>query len=405
VISETDLHALADAPVPGAGVPPIERVLARGGRLRRRRRTARAVGLGAVVGGLAAGVLAVDRGAGSAGRTRIPPASATTAAPAETGLLPNPLSCLTGGSASFSAGDAIPRAEVPEAMRVVPTRTPDGVAISVARGRRYDFRPDGCGLVADMQDTLVLTATGADGTVSGTMDLQGPYSTSGGPTGVQGTTTTRVRGGREATFIDQPVTGYVYLEWREPDGSWWEMRGNGVPSATVRAVVGALRLDSTPAAGQPPARLPDGALPAGFTVTRQAATVPPPAPDRRGPMVSWVVQVGESKAVQTGLTCHLDVNQQVGDRSFLEDYRGRGDRPVDVGGREGLWGPVMGTPNPHRLMDLTWSLAPDLVARLDCERWSGPDAGTLPLDEMLDVARSVRTVAPDDPRLPADPEG
>jgi hypothetical protein len=28
-------------------------------------------------------------------------------------------------------------------------------------------------------------------------------------------------------------------------------------------------------------------------------------------------------------------------------------------------------------MDLTWSLAPDVVARLDCERWDGPEAGTL----------------------------
>lgn len=106
-----------------------------------------------------------------------------------------------------------------------------------------------------MQDTLVLDATGADGTITGTMVLQGPYSTSGGPTGIQGTTTTRVRG-RQATFVDQPVTGYVYLEWREPDGSWWEIRGYGVPPSTVRSVVEALQLDSTPETGQPPARLP-----------------------------------------------------------------------------------------------------------------------------------------------------
>lgn len=41
MIPESDLDALGDVPARVTGVPPIELVLARGGRLRRRRRTVR----------------------------------------------------------------------------------------------------------------------------------------------------------------------------------------------------------------------------------------------------------------------------------------------------------------------------------------------------------------------------
>ena len=50
--------------------------------------------------------------------------------------------------------------------------------------------------------------------------------------------------------------------------------------------------------------------------------------------------------------------------------------------------------------DLTWGLGDDLVAHIACGYWDGPNRGTLPLDQMIAIAESVETVAPDDPRLP-----
>ena len=402
VIPEEDLFGLADLPA-GPPARPVDGVIARGGRLRRRRHAVRALGVTAVVGGVAAaGTLMAGGDGDRADDVQVGATSSTTAAaPA---LLPNPMSCLVDGDGrtSFVPPTAIARAEVPEAMRLIPTQLPEDAPITVAQGARYDFPPSDCGPVAEMVDTLVLAASGPDGGVSATVRVSGPYSTPSGDLGLSYDVPSQLRG-RPATMAVNGVDVFVIFTWGEPDGGYWELRAEGIDEAGARAVAEALQLDSSPDPGQPPAQIPPEALPAGFQVVAQAATVPGPAPEPDvGP--TWTVQVGESAAVQTGFMCHLEVREAQG-AGFDGAAMGIGDRVVTVGGRDALWGPVMGSspathPEGVPMNDLTWEPAPGYVARMDCEYWDGPAPGTLPLEQMVAIAESVATVAPDDPRLP-----
>jgi hypothetical protein len=404
MITDDDLDGLADVPIGAA--PPVTAVLARGDRLRRRRQAIRAVGVTAVIGGVAASVLVIDRGPAETGSDV--EAASQTSSTSSPPLLPNPLGdldCATFGSddgAGLVAPDPVPPAEVPDEMRVLPSWTPGDQPITVASGIAQDYATD-CGPVAEYRTALGLQTVGPDGIVTGTLTLDGPYSTPGSPTMGVGRTPTRVRG-QDATLVDPSAGDDLVLEWREPDGGHWELWASGVDEATARSIAEALELDSSPPAGEPPAQLPETALPPGFSVTAQAPTVPAAVP-ASGTMSEWSVVVGQSSAPQTGIVCHLMV-----DEGDFGAAGGVGSRSVTVGGKPGRWGTMFGPmpgndPDPERWMSLSWGLAPGLVATADCSDWTGGGGRTLPLETVVRFAESMEPVAPDDPRLPTDQPG
>jgi hypothetical protein len=399
MIADDDLEALADVPVRTA--PPVVGVLARGDRLRRRRHAVRAVGVTAVIGGVAASALVVvDRGQGGTGNDveAASQTSSTTTPP----LLPNPLAdldCTTGpdDEGGLVVPTPVPPDEVPDEMRVLPGWTPGDQPITVASGSNEHYETD-CGPIAELQTTLGLQTVGPDGIVTGTVMLDGPYSTPDSPTMGVARTPTQVRG-QDATLVDPTAGDDLVLEWREPDGGHWELWAYGVDEATARNITEALELDSSPPVGEPPAQLPEAALPPGFSITEQAPTVPAAVP-ASGTMSQWTVVVGQSSAPQTGIVCHLMVNE-----ADFGAAGGVGSRPVTVGGNPGRWGTMFGPmpgndPDPERWMSLSWELAPGLLATTDCSDWTDGDGRTLPFDTVLRFAESLQPVAPDDPRLP-----
>jgi hypothetical protein len=398
VISDDDLRALADLSLPGPAPRPIAGVLARGGRLRRRRHAVRAAGVTAAVGGaVAAGLLVPDRGTGG-GDVEAGQSSETTPASSAPALLPSPLVCLDRGD--FRPATDVPRSEVPEEMRVIPVGLPADEPITVARGGRFDAAPSDCES-AELTDTLVVQATGVDGAVTATLRLAGPYS-AGDDLGMSNTVPSELRG--QPAMLAANGSEFVAFTWAEPDGGHWEIRAEGMDEAGVRAVGEALQLDSSPEDGRPPAQIPAEALPPGFQVVAQAPTVPGPAAES-GSLTTWTVQVGESEAVSTGFECQLEVATQEGWAEVVASGRGVGDRVVTVGGRDALWGPALGTspaslPPGLAVNELRWELAPGFVASLACGWWDGPDRGTLPLEDMVPIAETLEPVAPDDPRLP-----
>ncbi|HZM29828.1 MAG TPA: hypothetical protein VFB77_05030 [Acidimicrobiales bacterium] len=406
VIPEADLFALGEPAAGGRPVAPVEGVIARGGRLRRRRRAVRALGVTAVVGSMAAaGTLVAARGNGGRGELQTAQTTETTASPPPA-LYPNPMSCLDAEvleRSDFVGPTTIPRADVPDDMRVIPTVLPDDAPpISVARGSYYDLEPSDCGPVAAYDDTLKLTADGPDG-VAAVLRVAGPYSTPSGSLGLSYAVESTLRG-QPATMAVNGVSEFVIFTWTEPDGGSWEIRAEGMDEAGVRAVAEALQLDSSPQPGQPPAQIPPESLPAGYRVASQAPTVPGPAPEVADEM-TWVVQVGESGDPSTGFMCQLDVRRRPGMGEIDESSTGFGDQRVTVAGRDALWGPLMGVNPASRppgvpAKDLTWGLSEDTVAHLACGYWDGPNPGTLPLDRMIEIAESLQPVAPDDPRLP-----
>jgi hypothetical protein len=406
VIPEEDLLALGDPAGDEMPVRPVAGVIARGGRLRRRRHAVRALGVTAVVGGVAAaGTLVAVRGGGGRGELQTAPTTETTGAPPPA-LYPNPLSCLDADGTDgvrLVEPAPVPRADVPDDMRVIPTRLPDGAPpISVAIGSGYDMEPDDCGPVAAFDDTLKLTADGPDG-VAAVLRVGGPYSTPSGPLGMSYAVDSTLRG-QPATMAVNGVSDFVIFTWTEPDGGSWEIRAEGMDEAAVRAVAEALQLDSSPESGQPPAQIAAESLPAGFRVAWQAPTVPGPAPELTDE-TTWTVQVGESADPNTGFRCNLAVRRAEGAGEIGEANIGLGDQIVSVDGRDAVWGPLMGmtpssTPPGVPAKDLTWGLGEDVVARIACGYWDGPNRGTLPLEQMVEIAESVETVAPDDPRLP-----
>jgi hypothetical protein len=398
MITDDDLEALAGAPVRTA--PPVAGVLARGDRLRRRRQAVRAVGVTAVIGGVAASALVVDRGQGSTGSDV--EASQTTSSSPPSSLLPNPLGdldCVMGpdDGADLVAPPNVPPAEVPDEMRVLPSWTPGDQPITVAGGTNRDYETD-CGPIAELQTTLGLQTVGPDGVITGAVMLSGPYSTPDSELMGGGRTPTRVRG-QDATLIEPGAGDNLVLEWREPDGSHWELWAYSVDEATARTIAEALELDSSPPEGEPPALLPESALPPGFTVTEQAPTVPPAVP-ASGTTSEWTVAVGQDSAPLTGIVCHVTVTE-----ADFPAAGGVGSRPATVGSKPGRWGPMLGLlpgndPDPERWMSLTWELAPGLLATADCSDWTDGDGRTLPFDTVLQFAESLQPVDANDPRLP-----
>jgi hypothetical protein len=385
-------------------------VLARGDRLRRRRRAVRAAGVTAVVGTVAAtGTLVLardgDRSPGDVQTAQTTPE--TTAAPPQP-LFADPFACVFGGSESDSDDRAeaigptpIGPEEVRDEVRLLPTWTPDGLPITSASGAVYDMDEtlECTPAVAVLQDTLDLTATGADGLITAKIVLEGPYSLlAEDDWGITAARPTQVRG-QEGRLIDPSAGDDAALEWTEPDGSAWRLRGTSAAEADLLAVAEALQLDSSPDPGVPPAKLAPGDVPAGYEVVEQAAAVPTQAEPQQDDE-TWRVVVGTPSGYQTGILCHVDVwDVGDGEPSVLPD--GVGSRPVAVGSATGVWTSQAGSPDdPDRWGTLSWQLGPGLEASVDCSNWDDSGGRTLPIEDVVRLAESLEPVAADDPRIP-----
>jgi hypothetical protein len=417
VIHDDDLHALADVPVTssaggGAGCRPVADVLARGNHLRRRRQVVRAAGVTAVVGTVAAtGTLVLTRGDPDPNDIRTVQETPPTAAAEAPTLYADPFACQGSEEPDDPGLDVveptpIPNGEVPDAARVLPTWTPGDMPVTSAFGSVYLMSegPDACVVpIAEMQETLTLKGTSADGTVTGTISLEGPYSqlAEAGIMGV-GVTPTQVRG-QDANVVDPTFGDDTTLEWTEPDGGAYRLWATGADEATVRAVAEALQLDSSPAPGVPPAQLAPEDVPAGYDIVEQAATVPGPA-QPLADETTWTVVVGTESAQQTGILCHLDVRTSGDEATELPS--GVGSEQVTVDGRTGVWSPFggLGGPDAERWRQLTWDLAPGVRATAECTHWDGSGGRTLPLEDVVRFAESVEPVAADDPRIPGRPD-
>jgi len=415
VIHDDDLHALAEVPLASADGRrrPVADVLARGSRLRRRRRAVRAAGVTAVVGTVAAtGTIVLNRSDADPGDIETAQTTPETTAAEPPTLYADPFACR--GSEDepiedFVGPTPIPTDEVPDAARVLPTWTPGDLPITSAFGSVYLMSEGGgeCVVpIAETQETLTLKGTATDGTVTGTISLEGPYSqlAEAGTMGV-GVTPTQVRG-QDANVVDPTFGDDTTLEWTEPDGGAYRLWGASVDEAELRAVAEALQLDSSPAPGVPPARLAPEDVPAGFEIVEQAATVPGPFQSPSDEQM-WTVVVGTPSAHQSGILCHLDVRTGGFDEG-TELPSGPGAEPVTVDGGPGVWGSLMGGEDdpgdPERWRQLTWDLASGVRATADCTNWDGSGGRTLPLEDVVRFAESIEPVAADDPRIAGRPD-
>lgn len=406
MIDERELHALADHGTgPATTHRPVELVLARGARLRRRRHAVRAAGASTVVVGLIGSGLFVRGRSGDDADVRAGQDPTTTQADQPSSPPPPPSDCagdglapdegLTDGNGTvFAAPEDLAASEVPDELRVLPTFVPDDPPITYAAGGRYtDPCPDAAPFPAD--PALELKADGGDGVAESTIRVDGPLprpasdrtGLSGGPTELRG---------QPATFDRLAVggTGGVF-GWTEPDGWSWSITGLNVDDATLRATAEALVLDSSPEGDEPAATLASESVPTGFRITWQAQGTPAPVTDTA---TEWDVSFGTTGPGEAGMRCELWVRERTSEVP-LRDSGTVGTQPVAVNGQDALWNPVGGQ-GPLGLGSLTWMVTPDVVASVGCidQHDSGPES--IGVETMVQVAESVVPVAADDPRLP-----
>lgn len=411
MIDEQDLYALGDD-AGGRSVPcrPVGAVLARGRHLRRRRHALRSAGLGAVVMAVAGtAVVATGRTSGNGPDEDVaagPDPTAPSTSDVPSAPPPPPPDCVGSGVSleNLAPPEQVPADQVADELRVLPGWTPEGAPISYAQGIRY---PDPCPEAAayPVDFTLVLQADGGDEILDADITVSGPLPWSGFdeagavmPGGVRETT---IRGQQGRLRGDGgPAEGLTFA-WAEPDGWSWEVRGNAVDEATLRALTEALVLDSSPEGDEPPVALAQDALPSGFELAWQQQGLAEPNDGFLGS--TWTVQVGvpatQDDPIQRGVFCVLEVRPH--DGSPITTYGGAGSMRVTVNGQPAMWAPWGGFPLGAAMTSLNWELAPGIRARADCV---DSDADTsrlsMPLEVVMQFAESVEPVAADDPRLP-----
>jgi len=396
VIPEKDLYALAGSPRddPPGRPRPVEEVMARGTRIRHHRIVLRVAAMTVLAAAVAAASFAGSAAGGAS--VRIPPA--TTTGPHVPVRLMSGATC-----AAYISGISrrLPLAQVPDDLRLIPTRVPGDPAIGYAAGRHIAPEPGtlhDCNPIELHQDTLKLVRSDEAGTYTATFELEGPYSKLDEYESLSGNPRQQRLRGTTARVVE--TGAYILITWAEPAGAQWKVEAEGLDLARVRAIVEALRLDSDPPPGQPPARLPGATMPAGFQVVSQATSVPSPA-SGSGTRFSWAVQVG---TVGDGTRCNLEAMDVTPDFPFPASMALPGTTPVRVGGHPGLWFndgggfAVLGDTVPVAYPSgLVWRPSPGVIVSLGC---SIPHHGAHSFVQTLAIAESVRAVAPDDPRLP-----
>ncbi|HEY7071871.1 MAG TPA: hypothetical protein VH479_17225 [Acidimicrobiales bacterium] len=371
MIDEQELYGLGD---PGRGPDvscrPVGDVLARGTQLRRRRRGLRVAGATGVVTGLvAAALVAVNLGQpDNDADFQAGPDRTRTEAVAPP---PPPPACAS-EPRSLEDGMAkpIPKADVPDAMRVIP-QWPDVGPVTTARGSRWT---NPCPDTAPTPVDPALLIVTADGDGNGEADLQirvnGPNPRPLDDRIGFSRTTIQVRGG-SGLFVVTDGIGDRMITWIDPDGWSWEVTGiGGIDETTLKGVVEALELDDAPAQGEPAANLDPAMMPPGFRVASQTMG-PPPAVDPTLTKLSWYVEVGDT----TGVQCLMEVNKVALSDGSFSDSIGVSGTPAEVNGQPALWGSSPVGPGTA----LYWHLAPDVVATAGCIDWSQP-GGTHTLD-------------------------
>jgi hypothetical protein len=398
VIDEQELYGLGDPRRgPDVSVRPVEEVLARGTHLRRRRRTLRTAGASALVMGLiAAGLIAVNLKSGTE-ETPDVRAGQDQVRTDEIAPPPPPPACANdpGEQADFYGPTPLPKADVPDELRLLPEWTPTDGRVTVAQGNDWT---DPCPDTAPVprESSLVLVSGDADGNgdADTTIRLDGPLPRPLDDRIGLSRTATELRGG-PALLVQSDGIGSLLFAWTGPDGWSWMLTGmGGVDEPTLRAVAEALVLNSQPADDEAVASLDPAMVPAGFQIAWQTTGTPTPAPTSS---LKWSVQVGGTiSANQSGIECFLDVEPASG-RSPLGDEVGITGTAAQVNGGFALWGTSVAGPGTA----LSWYPSPDVVATAGCV--DHDHGGTLDQETIVRLAESVVPVAADDPRLPDDP--
>jgi hypothetical protein len=361
-MDEHDLQTLGREPLGHGGqARPVDEVLRRGRRLRRRATVVRTVPIVAAVALVAtAGVLAVRRD---------PPPDVTND-PAERELPVRVFPCDRLDTEPVPAEDL-------DGLRLVPTRLPDSVEVDALRAVRQPT-----GTCAAVDPALVLRADGGDGTVEAEITLEGPYGRPyEGEDGVM-LEPRQLRGGEAARLSDATVQGsFDGFTWTEPDGASWIITGVGVDEATVRGVAEALELQGAPPEGEPAAALPDEAVPSGFAVTWQA----PGLPEVEDPVrLEWLVTTTPETFPPCEVTIATSNLDAPPGRMFSATSDGQAYDEVAVRGVRGFAVVERGT------AFLSWPEAPGVVGTLQC---------TGDLDSAVRMADSLAEVPPTDPRI------
>ena len=390
-------HTRRRPPTPEAAPRSAAEVLARGTRLRRRRRGLRAAGAGVGCGAIVAGLVVVATATGDPGDTGgdLSTAASPTTIDVTSPAPPSLEECATvatDDAGSTDPGATTDPAAVPDEMRLLPTWVPAGVPeLSVHAHARAEV-PEGCETMSPpLRPALVL-----GGPEGETISLLGPLARS---TGLDGGGAGRVADvqGQPGRLVRTDVNDEPVLIWAGADGWWWELWSLGLGpdgEGVLASVADALVLDSSPEGDEPGATLPDAAIPAGFVVNPPADTSAMPATPGGA---SWMVSARHREG-GVGVQCYLEVDELDGE---LSDSAAVGAEPAgDVGGHPALWVPVAGTPTAGQV-DLLWSPASGVraVARCFDEDLDGSQPSSR--DDILQFARSVEQVAADDPRLPA----
>jgi hypothetical protein len=383
VIDEARLRDLAVDPTPTPDPRPVDDVLARGTRLRRRRRAAWLAAPAITLVGIAAGAIVVgtQRGSGNEVDTATGPSASPTQAqdaPLER--------CRTYRPGSIDP-IAVTPGEVPDERRLIPIQLPGGAAITAAAGQRVEVPAEDLACEAPLEPALVLQAEAADGSIAAGIRLDGPAAAPEPEYNPISRSVTTVRGG-EATLLDPTTDDDLALRWTGPDGWTWQVTGYGpaADEAALRTVAEGLDLDPTPGPDEPRAGLDGPAVPAGFDVTWQSrgpgVTVPPVT-------TTWLVTMVESGASSTP-PCELSVDQDLIDEPFGATAALAGTRFVQVGGR-----PAMQRQSSVQGIFVMWEPSPGVIAVVSC----GNVAGGNSAEFALQIAESVEAVPADDPRL------
>ena len=363
LLDEDALRHLArpDDAVP-APLRPLSDVRRRARRLRLQRRTG--VGLtGAAVGLAAASAfVALPDAPGRPSRAVVPAASGTDL----------PVGCSTGYATVLEYAD------VPDLL-YLPSQAAAGPLTGPVRPRseRSDCPPE-------RVDAVAAERTG--GTVTAALTVYGPDAAAiDNPLGPRpGEDWTRfgvTAGGR--TFDVMTSTAFsrpqLRASWTEPDGSTWRVELDGLELAQAQGLLADLRVTG--------GRLDLDALPAGVLPERTSLTADQ-QPRRVVRLVSMTFGAPEDASSESGRWGLSVADGRLG--PLLADAR--------VGSRRIPWGD-----GSDRY--LVWGDNGDAKSRI--LQWSGDDGtaftvmGDVTLAEALRVARSVRKVTPDDPRLVA----
>jgi hypothetical protein len=274
-MDENDLRTLDREPLrPGGRPRPVDDVLGRGRRLRRRATAARAlpvvVAASLLIAG--AGVLAGN------GTTGDGDADVSTSPDASTVPQPGPGYCP-------QEPQVLTSEEAPGELLLVPD---SGGTTGSTQLNRYDA--DGC---TSVDPALVLRAV--DGAViEAEITLAGPY---GEPYRAPESATPTELAGRQASRAStwSESDSHVAFTWTEPDGRSWLLTGvgAGADEQTVRALAERLDLDNAPADGEPAADLPSAAVPPEFERVWRAPGLPAV---EHGPWLEWVVMPGQGSS-------------------------------------------------------------------------------------------------------------